>query len=258
MAVSTALAARILIRMATAKSENKTLKNILIVIASCITAVVLLLSMILSILSAPEDLDGSLGDFKEQYGYLVEDVPSVGNDVDSFINADIQTATAEITDGNRKAIIQTAMTLVGKVSYFWGGKSANGWNHEWGKSKKVTAAGSSSSGKMKPYGLDCSGYVDWVLRTSGVWTKWDSPSPYGSTGGLWGVTSSISVGSLQPGDLGFLQKPGSSGINHVGIFYGYNDKGKKLWLHCSSSGGGVVLNTFSGFQYYRRLSEVGS
>lgn len=58
----------------------------------------------------------------------------------------------------RKAVIQTAMQLVGKVGYFWGGKSsAIGWDSRWGTPTKVTAAGSGSTGSIRAFGLDCSG-----------------------------------------------------------------------------------------------------
>ena len=64
----------------------------------------------------------------------------------------------------RWEIIETACQLVGKVNYFWGGKSLTiGWDSRWGTTMQVTAAGSSSSGTYRPYGMDCSGYVDWVF-----------------------------------------------------------------------------------------------
>ena len=66
----------------------------------------------------------------------------------------------------RKALIQNALSLVGKVPYFWGGKSGPGWNEEWGTPKLVTSAGSASSGQLRPYGMDCSGFTDWVYKTT--------------------------------------------------------------------------------------------
>ncbi|WP_417051425.1 peptidoglycan endopeptidase [Dysosmobacter welbionis] len=59
--------------------------------------------------------------------------------------------------GKRKELMRCALSLVGRVPYFWGGKSAPGWNEEWNTPKLVTAAGSSSTGTIRPYGLDCSG-----------------------------------------------------------------------------------------------------
>lgn len=40
----------------------------------------------------------------------------------------------------RKNVVKKACSLVGKLTYFWGGKSsAIGWDSEWGKMKLVTA-----------------------------------------------------------------------------------------------------------------------
>ena len=41
-------------------------------------------------------------------------------------------------------------SLVGKVPYFWGGKSPAGWNDEWNTQKLVTAAGSTTRGIPMP------------------------------------------------------------------------------------------------------------
>ena len=61
-------------------------------------------------------------------------------------------------DPERRAVVETACQLVGKVNYFWGGKSrVLGWDERWGQIKKVTASGSSTSGTYRPFGLDCSG-----------------------------------------------------------------------------------------------------
>ena len=58
----------------------------------------------------------------------------------------------------RKQVVLTAYQLLGKVNYFWGGKSlVLGWDSRWGTPMEVTAAGSSSSGTVRPFGLDCSG-----------------------------------------------------------------------------------------------------
>ena len=42
---------------------------------------------------------------------------------------------------DRKAVVKMAYSLLGKVNYFWGGKSsAIGWDKRWGTSVKVTSA----------------------------------------------------------------------------------------------------------------------
>ena len=53
-------------------------------------------------------------------------------------------------------MLETACRLVGKVNYFWGGKSlVLGWDDRWGTLRQVTAAGSSTTGTYRPYGMDC-------------------------------------------------------------------------------------------------------
>ena len=60
----------------------------------------------------------------------------------------------------RKMIVKKACSLVGKVTYFWGGKSSCiGWDSEWGKMRTVTATGSVTTGQTRPFGLDCSGIL---------------------------------------------------------------------------------------------------
>lgn len=66
-------------------------------------------------------------------------------------------------------IVDSALSLVGKVQYFWGGKSmAIGWDNRWGSPMEVTAPGSSTTGTIRPFGLDCSGFVAWAYVNSGV------------------------------------------------------------------------------------------
>lgn len=48
-------------------------------------------------------------------------------------------------DPERRAVVETACRLVGKVNYFWGGKSlVIGWDFRWGQLTKVWADGSST------------------------------------------------------------------------------------------------------------------
>lgn len=149
----------------------------------------------------------------------------------------------------RKHILTTALSLVGKVPYFWGGKSGPGWNDDWNTPKLVTAAGSSSTGTIRPYGLDCSGFSTWVFTTAvGVGIGEGCNGQYPNTYG-------ISASELLPGDLGFLAD--GDGWGHVLIFAGFGENGERMWVH-SSGGTGVILNTpsYEGSLSYRRLSIV--
>lgn len=168
---------------------------------------------------------------KTLYGSLEtgQSIPLTDTELIAFV--DRQNVT-----GTRRLLLETGLSLVGKVPYFWGGKSAAGWNDEWNTPKLVTAAGSSSSGTIRPYGLDCSGFTSWVYLTAlGV-------NIGAGTSGQYPNTMAVSSGNLQVGDLGFLAESNGSGWNHVLMFAGYGENGERMWVH-SSGGSGVILNS---------------
>lgn len=169
-------------------------------------------------------------------------VPLTDAELIAFVNRQNCNAT-------RKHILTTALSLVGKVPYFWGGKSPPGWNDEWNTPKLVTAAGSATSGTIRPYGLDCSGFSSWVFNTAvGVEIG-------AGCNGQYPNTYAVPASELLPGDLGFLAD--DDGWGHVLIFAGYGENGERMWVH-SSGGEGVILNTpsYEGRLSYRRLSIV--
>ena len=167
---------------------------------------------------------------------LIEDVYSVSRDTAALLR--------DLPEGlspEREAVVRTACSLVGKVNYFWGGKSlVIGWDARWGELRQVTAAGSSTTGTYRPYGLDCSGFVDWVI--------------YNQSGGSYiighggGATmqhsycTDISWADAQPGDLVFY--PDNS---HVGIVGGRDANGELLIIHCASGYNNVVITGKEGF-----------
>ena len=152
-------------------------------------------------------------------------------------------------------VVEKSLSLVGKVSYFWGGKSnAIDWDSRWGTSMTVTADGSDTTGTTRPFGLDCSGYVAWVYINCGLPAdKVDSIFGY-STSTQWKYTTAIEWDQAHIGDLVFFNVPGAAKGNHVGIIVGYDDAGKYLIAHCSSSRNCVVVTeaVSSGFHYVRR------
>lgn len=151
----------------------------------------------------------------------------------------------------RRTVVQNALTLYGKVSYFWGGKSLTmGWNPRWGTLTQVTAAGSPTTGTYRPYGLDCSGFVDWVF--------------YNATGGAYIIghgggahaqhtyCTNIAWTDAQPGDLVFYPED-----EHIGIVCGRDENSSLLVIHCASGVNNVVITGTAGFtsvarpDYYR-------
>lgn len=176
---------------------------------------------------------------------LIEDVYSVSGDTASLIRN-----LPEDLSPEREAVVRTACSLVGKVNYFWGGKSlVIGWDARWGELRQVTAAGSSTTGTYRPYGLDCSGFVDWVFfnQSGGSYV-------IGHGGGATmqhSYCTDISWADAQPGDLVFY--PDNS---HVGIVGGRDANGELLIIHCASGYNNVVITGKEGFtsvgrpQYY--------
>jgi len=144
----------------------------------------------------------------------------------------------------RKKVIKAACSLVGKVNYFWGGKSsAIGWDSEWGKLKTVSAEGSKTTGTKRPFGLDCSGFVTWSFINSGF----NASSIGHGTKGQIAKCSRISWGSAQAGGLAFY-----GDLSHVGIVAGKDAAGNILVIHCSSGNNNVVITTNSGFGFAAR------
>lgn len=141
----------------------------------------------------------------------------------------------------REAVIRTACSLVGKVNYFWGGKSlVLGWDSRWGRLTEVTAAWNSTTGTYRPYGLDCSGFVDWVFynATGGEYI-------IGHGGGAMaqhGYCTSVSWAEAQIGDLVFYPED-----THVGIVCGWDESGNILIVHCAFSANNVVITGQEGF-----------
>ena len=167
---------------------------------------------------------------------LIEDVYSVSGDTAALIRN-----LPEDLSPEREAVVRTACSLVGKVNYFWGGKSlVIGWDARWGELRQVTAAGSSTTGTYRPYGLDCSGFVDWVFynATNGSYI-------IGRGGGATmqhSYCTDISWEDARPGDLVFY--PDNS---HVGIVGGRDANGELLIIHCASGANNVVVTGKSGF-----------
>ena len=154
---------------------------------------------------------------------------------------DILKNLPDTLSAERKKVIKVACSLVGKVNYFWGGKSSViGWDSKWGKLKTVSAEGSKTTGTKRPFGLDCSGFVTWSFINSGF-----NASAIGhGTQGQIAKCSRISWSNAQAGDLAFY-----GDLSHVGIIAGKDADGNILVIHSSSGRNNVVITTNSGFGF---------
>lgn len=142
----------------------------------------------------------------------------------------------------RRMVVTYALALVDKVDYFWGGKSlVLGWDERWGELTEVTAEGGATTGTEQPYGLDCSGFVDWAFYNA-------SGGEYviGQGGGAMEQHANcvdIEWDEVQPGDLLFYSED-----EHVGIAAGHDWLGRLLVVHCAAGTDGVVISHRTGFE----------
>ncbi len=196
------------------------------------------------------DLYGLTAKQREAVETLLEhgDVLTSSSHSLAITNADVQSIINGLPSSlpqKRKDVVKNAGSLVGKVNYFWGGKSsAIGWDSAWGTMRRVTAAGSPSSGTLRAYGLDCSGFVTWAFNNSGM--------GYAVGHGTYGqrdASIQVTASTVQAGDLCFLPS-----YSHVGIVVGKDTGGNILVIHCSSGANNVVVSTASsvGFTVFRR------
>ena len=157
---------------------------------------------------------------------------------------------------DRVDVITAAYSLVGKVGYFWGGKSTLiGEDPSWGSVEKVSADGSRSSGTLRAYGLDCSGFVTWAV-INGYKNQGMQAAVGDGTSDQWEKAGVVSEADAQPGDLVFQRGPEAGSNNHVGILCGKTDSGDWIAVHCSSSKNGVTVGEAysASFRYIRKPS----
>ncbi len=161
-----------------------------------------------------------------------------------YISADAAEIMRSLSDdlsAERREVVKTACSLVGKVNYFWGGKSlVLGWDSRWGSVQKVWAEDSPTTGTYRPYGLDCSGFIDWVFFNSSKGT-----CVLGQGGGAAAQHSycaPISWDEARPGDLVFYPND-----DHAGIVGGRDENGDLRIIHCDGGANGVVITGIVGF-----------
>ena len=180
-------------------------------------------------------------DYDDIFLSLIGNYQPDGTPIGPVDISDIQGTLPDDLDPLRESIVLTAYQLLGKVTYFWGGKSlVLGWDSRWGTPTTVTAPGSGSTGKVLPFGLDCSGFVDWTFynATSGAYL----PGRGGGAASQHGYCTNVSWSDALPGDLVFYADD-----SHVGIVCGYDSVGNLLVIHCSGGQNGVVVTGREGF-----------
>lgn len=171
-------------------------------------------------------------------------------------NGFVRESVGDDVSEERVNVISAAYSLVGKVGYFWGGKSTViGEDPSWGTSEKVSAEGSKSTGTIRSYGLDCSGFVTWAV-INGYQDKAMQEAVGDGTSDQWEKANVVTEVDAQPGDLVFQKGPEAGSDNHVGILCGKTDAGDWIAVHCSSGKNGVTVGEAysASFRYIRQPS----
>lgn len=150
----------------------------------------------------------------------VEEIEEPSNKDDYYINdptsGDIVMPTVP-KNFTRQDLINVAMALKGNVDYFFGGKYNNyGPNPEWGKLRWNTR-----DREYKPYGLDCSGFVNWVY-----YQLIGRPIAGGASSFATQGWQKISRNNLKTGDIAWRHT--SKGY-HVAIYL-YEDNGIGVFI----------------------------
>ncbi|PXX52971.1 NlpC/P60 family protein [Hungatella effluvii] len=148
------------------------------------------------------------------------------------------------TSLERRRLIRYALSSVGKVPYYWGGKpSAPDYD---GNHFGSLATADEKGRTMK--GLDCSGWISWVY-----WSALGKRLPAESTDGLAGCGTAVAREDLKPGDI--IVRLGDEG--HVVMFLAWESEDRMKVVHESSgSVNNVTVSTMqASWPYYRKLID---
>lgn len=182
-------------------------------------------------------------DWFEKYGLTVSAFSMTSPLTASEIEAYMQQLPKDLSQ-ERLDLIQFALSSVGKVPYYWGGKpSAPSYT---ANSFGIMVTPDEKGRVLK--GLDCSGWINWVY-----WSATGKRLPYEGTSGLALVGTRISRDELKPGDI--VIRTGADA--HVIMFLGWTDDGKILCIHESSSNVNNVTIAVrdANWPYYQRLLD---
>lgn len=182
-------------------------------------------------------------DWYTDYGLTVETAvvrnPLTALDVDLYMQL-----LPEDTTALRRDLVRFALTSVGRVPYYWGGKpGAPGYE---ANCFGVLTAADEDGRFLK--GLDCSGWINWVY-----WSVTGQRLAGESTSTLSSCGRAITRDELLPGDI--CIRPGENA--HVVMFLGWTADGQML---CIQETSGNINNVEVGivkpeWPCYRRLLD---
>ena len=182
-------------------------------------------------------------DWLEEYGLSISSInlnnPLTAEEIQNYLGL----LTNDISE-LRRSVIEFALSSVGKVPYYWGGKpSGTGYS----SNHFNTLISPDSRGRILK-GLDCSGWINWVY-----WSVTGHSLAGQSTGTLVGCGRKISRADLKPGDI--IIRVGDDA--HVVMFLCWAEDGDFYAIHET---GGVINNVTvskmtANWPYYRSLAD---
>ena len=182
-------------------------------------------------------------DWKEVYGLTVSSAYITNPLSHSEMEYYVSLLPADISP-ERRRLIRYALSSVGTVPYYWGGKpSAPDYDgNHFGSLVNADEKGRT----MK--GLDCSGWISWIY-----WSALGKRLPAESTDGLAGCGAAVAREELKPGDI--IVRLGEEG--HVVMFLAWESDHKMKVVHESSgSVNNVTISTMQAdWPYYRKLID---
>lgn len=182
-------------------------------------------------------------DWYKNYGLSISTIsmrnPLSAGEIEAYMDK-----LPEGTSRKRKEIIQFALSSVGKVPYYWGGKPSRfGYEGNF----FGTPINPDTKGRILK-GLDCSGWINWVY-----WSVTGNRLAGESTSSLALCGRPIKRSDLKPGDI--ILKTGTGA--HVVMFLGWAPNGQMEVIHESSgSVNNVTVKTMEAdWPYYRNLID---
>lgn len=182
-------------------------------------------------------------DWFADYGLSVSSIclsnPLTNQEIEEYMNQ----LPSDLSE-TRRTIIHFALSSVGKVPYYWGGKaSASGYE---GNNFGALIQADNRGRILR--GLDCSGWVSWVY-----WSATGQRLAGESTSSLALCGEKISRSQLKPGDI--IVRTGTSA--HVVMFLSWSADGKMNVIHESSAPvNNVTIKTMDApWPHYRKLVE---
>ncbi len=183
-------------------------------------------------------------DWFEDFGLSISSIslsePLTNQEIDEYMNR--LPADTSVT---RRNIIHFALSSVGRVPYYWGGKPAAS-GYEGNHFGALIPA--DPKGRLLR-GLDCSGWINWVY-----WSATGKRLAGESTSSLCLCGKQVSLSELKPGDI--IVRTGANA--HVVMFLGWTADGQMNVIHeTSGSINNVMVATIGAppWPYYRKLVE---